>query len=159
MTTSGTAWVWLAASYVLLFLLAPWGFKVIVRRVVQNAVRKHTGSFTYHPEHDAWTCPQGQWLRPTSFDPTNRTVRYRAPSAVCNHCPSKPTCTSSDHGREIHREIDPWPQPETGRLPSGLIRFVTMLGLLMPLAILFTNHALADILVLGITMDQTRRCP
>ena len=31
-----------------------------------------TGSFRYHADHDAWQCPQDQWLWPTSFDPENR---------------------------------------------------------------------------------------
>jgi Transposase DDE domain len=32
-------------------------------------------------------------------------VAYRGEAAVCNACPSKAACTTSDHGRKIHRSF------------------------------------------------------
>ena len=47
-------------------------------------------------------------------------MRYRAKPSVCNTCPVKSTCTTSDHGREISREIDPWPHSEAGQFHRGI---------------------------------------
>ena len=43
-----------------------------------------SGGFSYHEDHDAWTCPEDQWLWPQSFDPDNRVMRYRGSPTVCN---------------------------------------------------------------------------
>ena len=79
-------------------------------------------------DHDAWVCPQDHWLWPTSFDPKHRVMRYRALPVVCNSCPVKSTCTTSDHGREISREIDPWPHSDAGRFHRGIACCVAGLG-------------------------------
>ena len=55
------------------FLLAvAYGFDRLARRVAVRAQRWRTGSFRYHADHDAWTCPEDQWLWPASFDPDQR---------------------------------------------------------------------------------------
>ena len=78
-----------------------------------------TGGFTYHADHDAWQCPKDEWLWPTSFDPANRVMRYRARPAVCNTCPVKADCTSSPHGREISRHVDPGRTPKRAGSTAG----------------------------------------
>ena len=97
---------WSAATASVLLAVA-YGFDVMARRVAVRARQWRTGSFRYHPDHDAWICPQDQWLWPTSYDPEQRIVRYRGKPAVCNACPVKSGCTTSPHGREVTREIDP----------------------------------------------------
>ena len=52
------------------------------------------GAFVYHEDHDAWLCPQDQWLWPKSFDPDNSVMRYRGNPSICNACPVKQTCTT-----------------------------------------------------------------
>ncbi|GBE64347.1 hypothetical protein MFM001_08090 [Mycobacterium sp. MFM001] len=140
--------VWLVAGYALVLVVIAWGFDVMARRVSQRAARWRTGDFAYHADHDAWVCPQDQWLWPTSFDPKHRVMRYRASPVVCNSCPVKSTCTTSDHGREISREIDPWPHSEAGRFHRGIACFVAALGVVMPLGMLIGSHSVADVLVL-----------
>lgn len=144
--------VWLIAGYSLVLLGIGWCFDAMARRASARAARWRTGQFSYRPDHDAWVCPQDQWLWPTSFDPKHRVMRYRALPVVCNSCPVKDTCTTSDHGREISREVDPWPHSEAGRFHRGIACSVAGFGIVLPSATLIANHSLADVLVLTATM-------
>jgi hypothetical protein len=145
---SPTAAAWLVAGYALALLATAWGVDVMARRVSQRAAQWRSGQFRYHADHDAWVCPQDQWLWPSSFDPKHRVMRYRAKPSVCNSCPVKSTCTTSEHGREISREIDPWPHSEAGRFHRGIACCVAALGVVMPLVMLARLHSPADLLVL-----------
>lgn len=147
MTMPGV-WVWLISGYALLLLVFAWCFDAMARRTAARAAQWRTGKFVYHDDHDAWKCPQDQWLWPTTFDPRNRVMRYRATPSICNSCPVKDTCTTSMHGREISRAVDPWPHSETGRFHRGIACAVAGFGVVLPLATLTTNHSLADVLVL-----------
>lgn len=147
--TAPTASVWLVAGYALVLVAIAWGFDAMAKRVSKQAARWRTGNFVYRPDHDAWVCPQDHWLWPTSFDPQHRVMRYRALPVVCNSCPVKSTCTTSDHGREINREIDPWPHSDAGRFHRGIACFVAALGVIMPLAMLIGRHSAIDLLILG----------
>ncbi len=140
--------VWLIAGYELGLVAAAWGFDVMARRISIRAARWRTGQFTYHADHDAWLCPEDQWLWPTSFDPGNRVMRYRASPVICNSCPVKSSCTTSDHGREISREVDPWPHSDAGRFHRGIACSVAAFGIVLPLATLITNHSPSEALVL-----------
>lgn len=142
-------WVWLVSGYALILLAIAWGFDHMARRMSARAAQWRTGGFVYHPDHDAWVCPQDQWLWPTSFDPKSRVMRYRASPAVCNVCPVRDSCTTSRHGREITREVDPWPYSEAGRFHRGIACAVAGFGVIMPAATLIANHGVADALVLG----------
>lgn len=139
--------VWLAAGYALLLAVIAWGFDAMAKRVSQHASAWRTGRFVYHEDHDAWQCPQDQLLWPTSFDPQNRVMRYRASPSACNNCPVKATCTTSDHGREMSREVDPWPHSEAGRFHRGIACFIAALGAVMPLVALVGSHQPADVAV------------
>jgi len=147
MTTPDVA-TWLVAGYALALVVIAWGVDAMARGVSKRAAQWRTGQFRYHADHDAWVCPQDHWLWPTSFDPKPRVVRYRAQSSVCNSCPVKSTCTTSAHGREISREIDPWPHSETGRFHRGIACCLATLGLVMPIVMLAKSHCFADLLVL-----------
>ena len=141
-------WSWLVAGYALLLLIFAWGFDRMARHTSERAAQWRTGKFVYHEDHDAWKCPEDQWLWPTAFDPENRVMRYRATPAICNVCPVKDTCTTSMHGREIIRAVDPWPHSETGRFHRGIACAVAGFGIVMPLAALVSNHGVGDVLVL-----------
>lgn len=145
---SPTVAAWLVAGYALALVAAAWGVDVMARRVSQRAAQWRSGQFRYHADHDAWVCPEDQWLWPSSFDPKHRVMRYRAKPSVCNSCPVKSTCTTSEHGREISREIDPWPHSEAGRFHRGIACCVAALGVVMPLVMLARLHSPADLLVL-----------
>lgn len=97
--TSPTAAAWLVAGYALALVATAWGVDAMARRVSQRAAQWRSGQFRYHADHDAWVCPEDHWLWPSSFDPKHRVMRYRAKPSVCNSCPVKSTCTTSEHGR------------------------------------------------------------
>lgn len=123
---------WLGAGYGVVLLLVAHGIDRLAQRS-HNALERHrTGGFVYHESHDAWLCPEDQWLYPKSFDPENRVMRYRGLPLVCNACPVKETCTASDAGREIKRPVDTWPASESARFHRGIACSVTVLAVLFP---------------------------
>jgi transposase len=62
-------------------------------------------AFTYDAGQDAYRCPQGQLLPRRKTKYTEDEVVYRADAATCNACPVKAECTTSDHGRIVHRSF------------------------------------------------------
>jgi hypothetical protein len=140
--------VLLVCGYTALLLLVAYGFDRMAKRTAVRAQRWRTGSFRYHEDHDAWTCPEDQWLWPTSFDPEQRVVRYRAKPSVCNSCPVKDTCTTSHYGREVTREIDPWPYSEAGRFHRGIACTIAALAVVLPAAMLLSRPSWVDLLAL-----------
>ena len=148
MTAAVSTDVLLICGYSVFLLAVAYGFDVMARRVAVRARQWRTGSFRYHADHDAWICPQDQWLWPTSYDPDQRIVRYRAKPAVCNACPVKHSCTTSPHGREVTREIDPWPYSEAGRFHRGIACCVAGIGVLLPLGMLLSWPQPLDLVVL-----------
>lgn len=142
----------LVSGYAFVLLATAYAFDAMARHVAVRAQRWRTGAFRFHRDHDAWTCPQDQWLWPTSYDPEQRIVRYRAKPSVCNACPVKSTCTTSSHGRELTREIDSWPHSEAGRFHRGLACCVAGLGILLPAGLLITNHGPYEVLLLASTI-------
>ncbi len=142
----------LVAAYALLLLAIAWGFDVMSQRVAKRSNAWRTGKFKYHETHDAWVCPEDQLLWPKSFDPENRVMRYRGSPSVCNACPVKSTCTTSDQGREVTREFDPWPYSEAGRFHRGISVMVAVVAVVLPALMFFGAHNPADLLVLAGTI-------
>jgi transposase len=61
--------------------------------------------FTYDAERDHYCCPQGHLLPLVRSKRTEGVVVYRGDAAICNACPVKAKCTTSDRGRTIQRSI------------------------------------------------------
>lgn len=141
--------VWMFGGYGLVLVAVGWGFDLLARRTGSQSKQWRQSGFTYHESHDAWLCPEDQWLWPTSFDEGNRVMRYRAKPSICNACPVKDTCTTSDHGRSMTREVDPWPHSETGRFHRGIALAVACMGILLTLAAMLAYHRPLELLVLG----------
>lgn len=139
---------WLAAGYALVLLVVAYGIDALARRAAHTLEAHRAGGFVYHADHDAWLCPEDQWLWPRSFDPDNRVMRYRSSPTVCNACPVKSTCTTSDAGREVSRAVDSWPASEAARFHRGIACSVTVLAVLWPLAAALTGPGLAEVAVL-----------
>src|SRR5699024_9678187 len=112
--------VWVAAVYGVLLLLVAYGIDRFARRAQAAHQKQQTPGLTYHEDHDAWQCPEDQWLWPQSVDPENRVMRYRGSPTICNSWPVKDSCTSSDDGREMRRMIDVWPASESDRKSTRL---------------------------------------
>lgn len=126
--------VWLASGYCLLLVGLAYAIDALARRAAAAAEGGAAGGFRYHQDHDAWKCPEDQWLWPQSFDPDNRVMRYRGTPSICNACPVKDTCTTSTSGREVQRAVDSWPASEAARFHRGIACTVVVLGLAWPTA-------------------------
>jgi len=123
--------VLLAASYAVFLAAVAVLLERLARHSHNRTERIEIVGFRYHHDFDRWECPQGHHLFRIGSDPVGRTVRYRAPSHVCNACRTKPSCTDSDSGRKVERRTDSW-------LDSSIRRFHRGLSLtLLILAVLF----------------------
>lgn len=143
--------IWGVCLYGLLLTGVGWAFDLTAKHASARALRMRNPGFSYHESHDAWLCPEDQWLWPTSFDPDNRVMRYRAKPSVCNSCPVRSTCTTSTHGKQVTRELDQWPHSETGRFHRGIALAVVAMGLVMVLAGLLMAHTMTEYTVLATT--------
>ena len=61
--------------------------------------------FIYDAERDQNCCPQGHTLPLARSKRTKGVVVYRGDPTVCNACPVKAKCTTSDRGRIVHRSL------------------------------------------------------
>jgi Transposase DDE domain len=62
-------------------------------------------AFTYDAAADAYHGPQGHLLALARSKRTEGVVVYRGDPAICNACPVKSKCTTSDCGRTIQRSL------------------------------------------------------
>ncbi len=141
--------VWMAAGYSIVVVGLAYVVDGLARRASAISEGGAAGGFSYHTDHDAWKCPEDQWLWPQSFDPDNRVMRYRGTPSICNACPVKETCTTSHAGREIQRAVDSWPASEAARFHRGIACAIVVLGLVWPLAIAVTDPGPEALLVLA----------
>ncbi|OFS20202.1 hypothetical protein [Corynebacterium sp. HMSC04H06] len=142
----------LAVVYGIFLVAIAWAFDGMAKQTSNRTMANRAGTFRYLAEHDAWQCPEDQWLWPSSFDPENRVMRYRGNPTVCNTCPVKDSCTVSHHGREVTRQLDPWPHSDAGRFHRGIAFAVAAMGYLLPLCSLITNHSLSEVLIILATV-------
>lgn len=61
--------------------------------------------FTYEAEADQYRCPADHPLPRERVKATEGVVIYRAAAALCNACLLKAQCTTSEHGRMVHRSL------------------------------------------------------
>ena len=137
----------LVACYATLLLIMAVALDRLARHSHARSERYRTAGFQYHPQHDAWTCPQDQMLWPSSFDHGQRLMRYRAKPSVCNACPVKSDCTSSHHGREISRPMDPWPHSEAARFHRGMVLVLVALAALLAIVAMVRHSQPVDLAV------------
>ena len=141
--------VWLASGYAVFLLLVAFVLDLSARHAAIRTQAWRSGSFTYQDDHDAWVCSEDQWLWPMSFDPDSRVMRYRASPTACNACPN--SCTTSELGREVTRNVDPWPSSEVERFHRGIACAVVILGVAWPLASMFGSRTPVELAVLAVT--------
>lgn len=139
---------WLTIGYAGLLVVIAYGIDTFARRAAAKVEQHRSGGFVYHEDHDAWLCPQDQWLWPKSFDPDNRVMRYRGSPTVCNACPVKQTCTASNDGREVIRAIDSWPASEAARFHRGIACAVSAIAVIWPLAMALAAETVPETLLL-----------
>ncbi len=136
-------------GYAMFLLVAAAGLDVLARHTHHRSERFRTAGFTYRREHDHWVCPEDQTLWPFEYDAELRLVRYRAKPQVCNACPTKHRCTTSDLGREIVRSLDPWPHSETARFHRVMALLLVILAGLITAVEVFRHHSPADLTLLA----------
>lgn len=141
---------WMATGYCLALVGLAYVIDALARRAASVSEGGISGGFRYHADHDAWKCPEDQWLWPQSFDPDNRVMRYRGTPSICNACPVKDTCTTSRSGREVQRAVDAWPASEAARFHRGIACVVVVMGLVWPIGVVFTGPGPDSLLVLGV---------
>jgi hypothetical protein len=134
----------LAAGYALTLLATALVLEWLSAHTHRRSLRYRTAGFDYSHHHDAWTCPEGEYLWPHEYDAERRLVRYRARAHVCNGCPVKSRCTDSDEGREIVRPLDPWPHSEAGRFHRVISLMLVAVAALVVVVALTRNSAPAD---------------
>lgn len=133
----------LFAGYTGVLLVVACALDRLARHSHARSDRYRTAGFRYHPQHDAWMCPQDQMLWPTLYDEQQRLMRYRAKPSVCNACPVKTDCTTSPRGREITRPTEPWPHSEAARFHRGLVLLLIGLAALLQL-VMVVRHPKPD---------------
>jgi hypothetical protein len=138
----------IAAGYTVVLLGGALLLEWLSAHTHRRSLRYRTAGFEYHEQHDAWKCPEGEYLWPHELDEERRLVRYRAKAHVCNGCPAKPRCTDSDDGREVVRPLDPWPHSEAGRFHRVISLLLVAVAVLVAVVALARNHAPADAAVL-----------
>ena len=148
MTAAVGILAWLTIGYAALLVVVAYGIDTFARRAAAKVEQHRSGAFIYHEDHDAWLCPQDQWLWPKSFDPDNRVMRYRGSPTVCNACPVKQTCTTSNDGREVSRAIDSWPASEAARFHRGIACAVSVIAVIWPLAMALAAETAPEALLL-----------
>ena len=138
----------LAGGYASALVLGALALEWLSAHTHRRSLRYRTAGFAYHPDHDAWTCPEGEYLWRHELDHERRLARYRARAHVCNACPVKERCTDSDHGRELIRPLDPWPHSEAGRFHRVISSMLVALAGCVLLVELARHHRPAEAAVL-----------
>jgi hypothetical protein len=142
----------LFAGYATALLIFAGALDVLARHSSARTDRYQTAGFRYHPQHDAWVCPQDEMLWPTSYDEQRHLMRYRAKPSVCNSCPVRSACTSSPHGREITRPTQPWPHSEAARFHRGLVLVLVGLAALVVVVMAVRHPQPANLAVLAVPL-------
>jgi len=62
-------------------------------------------AFLYDPEHNVYRCPAGKELKHRGANKKRKTLIYKCSARICDSCNLKNNCTSSKHGRSVHRHI------------------------------------------------------
>jgi hypothetical protein len=137
------------AAYAGFLIVAAIGLDHLARHTHNRSGRFRTQGFRYLEQLDVWECPEGEHLKPLAIDHRSRVARYRARAAVCNSCPAKDGCTDSDQGREVVRQLDPWPHSEAGRFHRGISVALLFLASLIAVVMMMRNTSLPDWALLG----------
>lgn len=142
----------LFSGYSVLLLLVACSLDRLARHSHARSERYRTAGFRYHPDHDAWVCPQDQMLWPSMYDEQQRLMRYRAKPSVCNACPVKSDCTTSPLGREITRPTEPWPHSEAARFHRGLVLVLIGLAGLLLVVMAVRHQQAGDLAVIAVPL-------
>ncbi len=140
--------VLLASGYAVFLVAAATCLEMVGRHTHRRSRQYHTAGFTYHPHHNMWECPAGQYLKLWAFDSQRRIGQYRAEAKSCNACALKKNCTDSDDGRILEHHHESWLQSEVRRFHRGISLALLFLAGLILVVEMILNTTLTDLVVL-----------
>ena len=131
----------LAGGYAILLVLIAVLLECLARHSQKRSDQYDTAGFRFHPDRDAWECPQGARLERSEIDHELRVIQYRAPADTCNGCSIKAHCTSSERGRTIFMSLDPWVRSAAARFQRGIsLVLLTLAALISAIELLRHGH-------------------
>lgn len=104
--TGGSAEMILMVGYMILMLAIAAVRDAWVHPAYHCSKRSRAAGLTYRRQHDHCSWLHHQLLSSNEYDAELGLIRYRVPSQVCNACPIKHRCTTSDLGREVVRMVN-----------------------------------------------------
>jgi DDE family transposase len=144
--------VLLASGYALFLVVVATCLETLGRHTHQRSRQYQTAGFTYHPQHNLWECPAGQYLKLWAFDAQRRIAQYRADAKSCNSCALKKNCTDSEDGRKLEHHLDSWLQSEVRRFHRGISLALLFLAALILSLEMALESAAVDLAVLFTVM-------
>jgi hypothetical protein len=106
MMTGGSTEMILMVGYVILMLAIAAVRDAWVHPAYPCSKRSRTAKLTYRRQHDHRSCLHHHLPSPTEYDAELGLIRYRVPPQICNACPVKHHCATSDLGREVVRTVN-----------------------------------------------------
>ena len=88
--------------------------EALARAHFARAQRYGEWGFEYLEAHDAYRCPQGEYLVLHNVQPDGRLAVYRAPPASCRQCRLKERCAPFSEGRLVFRSLAAWAETNVG---------------------------------------------
>jgi hypothetical protein len=106
--------LWIVLFYVAAVLAGARIVEALARAHFARALRYGQHGFEYVEAHDAYRCPQGEYLSLHDVQQDARFAVYRAPPGSCRDCRFKARCCPSDEGRLIVRSLAAWAETNVG---------------------------------------------
>ena len=111
---------WLTIGYAALLLAVAYAIDAFARRTAVKVERHRSGGFVYHEDHDAWTCPQDQWLWPQVLRPGQPGHALPGQPVDLQRLPGQAHLHDLERGREVSAGVDTWPASEAARFHRGI---------------------------------------
>lgn len=106
--------LWIILFYVAAVLAGARIVEVVARLHFARAQRYGEQGFEYLEAHDAYRCPQGEYLMLHTVHQDSRLAVYRAPPATCRQCRLKARCAPFSEGRLVFRSLAAWAETNVG---------------------------------------------
>jgi hypothetical protein len=107
--------LWIILFYVVAVLAGARIVEALARVHFARAQSYGKQGFEYVEAHDAYRCPQGEYLVLHNVHQDNQLAVYRAPPASCRQCRLKARCAPFSEGRLLFRSLAAWAETNVGR--------------------------------------------
>ncbi len=106
--------LWIILFYVAAVLAGARIVEAVARGHFARAQSYGEQGFEYVAAHDAYRCPQGEYLVLHNVQHDSRLAVYRAPPASCRQCRLKSRCAPFSEGRLVFRSLAAWAETNVG---------------------------------------------